>query len=77
MPDLLETSLQVHPLSPPFRLVQAPRWILCPVRQGVGFHNPHVVDTIRPLLPEVTDQQVAFLFRDFRRLHYCVVCFSA
>ena len=65
------------PYLPPFCLVQAPRWILGPVSRGVGVHEPHVVDTVCPLLTEVTDKQAALLFRDLRRLHYCVVCFSA
>ena len=77
MPALLEASLQVHPLFPPFRLVQAALWILRPVLRGVGVQDPHVVDTVCPLLPEVTDHQVTLLFCDLRRLHYCMLCFSA
>ena len=42
---------------------------------GVGVHNPHVMNTVCPLLPEVTDQQVALLFRDLQRRRYCVVFF--
>ena len=75
MPALLEASLQVNPLFPPFCLVQAPCWILGPVRGGVSVHNLHAVDTVCPLLPEVTDQQIALMFRELRRLHYCMVFF--
>ena len=77
VPALLEACLQVYPLLTPFRLVQAPLWILRPVRLGVGVHDQHVVDTVCSLLPEVTDEQVALLFCDFRRQHYCVVVISA
>ena len=77
VPALLEASLKVHPLFPSFRLMQAPLWILRPVRRGVGVHDPHVVYTVCPLLTEVTYRQVALLLCDLRRLHYCVVCVSA
>ena len=49
-------------------------FVLC-VR-GVGVHDLHVVDTVCTLLPEVTYQQVALLFRDLRRRHYCMVFIS-
>ena len=77
MPVLLEASLQVHPFFPPFRLVEAPHWIVCPMRWGVSVHNTNVVNTVCPLLPEVTDQQVALLLRDLWRLHFSVVGGSA
>ena len=70
MSALLEASLQLHPLLPPFCPIQAPLWILRLVRQGVGVHDTHVVDTVCPLLPEVMDKKFALLLRDLRRLHY-------
>ena len=57
--------------------MQAPLWILCPVSWGLSVHNPHVVDTVCPLLQEVTDQLVVLLFRELLRLNYCVVCIYA
>ena len=34
------------------------------MRLGIGVHDPHVVNPVYPLLPEVPDQQVALLFCD-------------
>ena len=30
-------------------------WVLVPVREGVGVHDSHVVNTVSPYIPEVTD----------------------
>ena len=70
MPTLLEASLQIHLLFPPFCLVEALFRVLFPVRQGVSVHDTHVVNTVCPLFPEVLDKKVAFLFRDIWRLHF-------
>ena len=70
MPTLLEASIQIHLLFPPFRLVEALFRVLFLVHWGVIFHNTHVVNTVCPLLPEVLDKKVAFLFRDIWRLHF-------
>ena len=72
MTALLEASLQVHPFSPPFRLVEAPHWILLPVSRGISVHDMNVVNTVCSLLPEVTDHQVALLLCDLLRLHFSV-----
>ena len=70
---MLEAILQVHPLFNLFHLVEASHLVLRPVHRGVYVHDMHVVDTVCLLLPEFTDQQVALLFRDLRRLHCCIV----
>ena len=67
---LLEASHQVHLLLSPFGLVEALLRRLAYIRQGISVHDTHVVNTVCPLLPEVLDKKVAFLFRDIWRLHF-------
>ena len=62
MTNLLEASLQIHLIFPLFRLMEALLWVLRPVRQGVSFHDTHVVNTVCLLLPQVPDKKVALLF---------------
>ena len=64
VPTLLEASLQIHLLFPPFRLVEALFWVLFLVRRGVSVNDTHVVNTVSPLLTEVPDQKVLLIFRD-------------
>ena len=47
---LLEASLQIHLLFPPFRLVEALLWDLCPVRQGISVYDMHVVNNVALLI---------------------------
>ena len=61
-PELLEACIHVHPLLPPFRLLQAPLWVLCPMQLGMSVHKTHVVNTTGPILPEVIDRKVDLLF---------------
>ena len=60
---LLNAYLQVHPLLPSPRLLQTLLWLFHRVGLGVSVHNRHVVNTFRPVLPEVTYQKVSLLFR--------------
>ena len=34
----------------------------------ISFHDAHVVNTVSPILPEMTDQEVSLLFRGLWRL---------
>ena len=52
---LLEASLQLHLLLPPFGLVEALLRRLAYIRQGLSVNDTHVVNTFCPLLPEVPD----------------------
>ena len=53
MPTLMEASLQIYLILPPFRLVEALLRLLILLCGGVSVHNTHVVNTVGPLLPEV------------------------
>ena len=64
MPTLLEASLQIHLLFPPFCLVEAFLRLLLLISEGVSVRDTHVVNTVCPLLPEVSDKKVALLLRD-------------
>ena len=70
MPTLLEASLQIHLIFPPFRLVDTLLWVLRPMFQVVSVHDTHVVNAVCTLLLEVPDKKVAFMFCDLWRLHY-------
>ena len=63
VPELLETCLQVHLLLPPLCLLKA--LLLCFLLMviGVSVHEMHVLNTVGPVLTEVTDQEVSLLFR--------------
>ena len=61
MPALLDASLQVHSLLLPFRLLQAFLWVCCQMGLRIIVHDIHVVNTISPILKEVTDQEVSLL----------------
>ena len=67
MPALLEECLQLHPLLPPLRLMQALFRCFPLMGIGVSVHDIHVVNTVGPVLPEVTDQEVSLLFRGLWR----------
>ena len=77
MPALLEASLQIHLLSPPFRLVEELFRVLFLVFGGVSVNETHVVNTVCPLLPEVPDKKVSLLFRDLWRFCMPAVSLSA
>ena len=62
MPAMLEACLQVNLLLPPLRLLQKLLRSFYRVGIGVIVHNTHVVHTVRPVLTEVTDQEVSLLF---------------
>ena len=67
VPALLEECLQLHPLLPPLRLMQALFRCFPLMGIGVSVHDIHVVNTVGPVLPEVTDQEVSLLFRGLWR----------
>ena len=67
MPALLEAYLQVHPILCPIRLLQALLRCFPLMGLGVSVHDTHVVNTVSPVLPEVTDQEVSLLFRGLWR----------
>ena len=64
MSTLLEAILQVHLLLPPFGVVKALLRRLSHIRQDVSVHDTHVVNTVSPLLTEVTEQKGDLLIRD-------------
>ena len=70
VPTLLEASLQIHLLFPMVCLVEALFRVLFLVCGYVSVHNTHAVNTVGPLLPEVTDKKVSLLFRDLCRLRW-------
>ena len=67
MPALLDASLQVHSLLLPFRLLQALLWGCLRMGICISVHDMHVVNTISPILIEVTDQEVSLLFHNLGR----------
>ena len=56
VPALMEACLQVHPLLPPFRLLQALLWCFLRVGLGISVHDTYAVNTVCPVLPDATDQ---------------------
>ena len=75
VPTLLEASLQIHLFLPHFCLVEALLRLLQLVCEGVSVHVTHVVNTVGPLLSEVPDKKVAFIFRNLWRCWMLTVFF--
>ena len=73
---LLEASLQIHLLLPPFRLVEALFRVLFLVCGGVSVHDLHVVNTVGPLFPEVPDKKLSLMFRYLWWLRYFLTAVS-
>ena len=61
--ELLEACLQVYIILLPLRLLQTILWCICQMGLGVCVQNEHVEYTISPIMAEVTDNEVTFLFR--------------
>ena len=60
---LLEACLQVHLLLRPLRLLQTLFQCLRQMGLGICVNDVCAVNTVSPILPEVTDQEVTPLFR--------------
>ena len=60
---LLEACLQVHFLLCPLYLLQTLLQSLSLMGLGICVTDAHVMNTVGPILPEVTDKEVTLLFR--------------
>ena len=60
--ELLEACLQVNIPIRPLRLLQTLFRFLCWMVLCICVHDAHVVNTVSPIMPEVTDQEVTLLF---------------
>ena len=67
MSTLLKSSLQVHLILTPLRLLQTSLGGLLPIGLCISVHDTHVVNTVGPVGPEVPDQKVSLLFRGLWR----------
>ena len=63
MTTLLESGLPVFPFLSLLHGWGSFLRIFVLVREGISIHDTHVVNTVRPLLPEVTDQYSPFILR--------------
>ena len=63
MSTLLKASLQVYLLLTPLHLLQKFLGGLLPIGLCISVHDTHVVNTVRPIGPEVPVQKVSLLFR--------------
>ena len=59
---LLEACLQVHLIIFPLCLLKALLWCISRIRLSVSVNDSDIVNTVCPILPEVTDQKIALLF---------------
>ena len=60
--SLLEERPQLNILLHPFFLLKTIFWCLRQMLLSVSVHDAHVVNTVGPILPEVTYQEVTLLF---------------
>ena len=58
---LLEASLQVHLLLGPLCFLQSFLRGPSPIGLGVSIHDTHVMNTVSPIFPEVSNQEVSLL----------------
>ena len=63
MSTLLEASLQVHLLLTLIHPLQTFLGVLLQIGLCFSVHYTHFVNTVCPILPEVPEQKVYFLFR--------------
>ena len=71
VPLLMESCLQVYLLICPLGLLQALLRGLLQMGLSISFNDTHVVNTVSPILSDVTDQEVSLLLRGLWR--QCVV----
>ena len=74
MPARLEAYLQVHRLLTPLSLLQKLFRGFHGMGLGLSVHNTHFVNTVCPVLLEVTDQEVYLMFRGLWRRRSVPFC---
>ena len=64
---LLETELHILIILILLRRLKTHLWWIVPVIEVISVHDTHVVNTVSPSMPDITDDKVSLLIRVIRR----------